>query len=293
MPTFYNKLTVVDGNSTIREIDLSQDTVSSAADIMSGKYGHLNTGERVLGTGQGVGTLVQKTITLNGTYDPDDDSADGYSEVTVNVQGGASMTEVANTYGTELVITSAPGSAPSATRHTLYFEYTDSTNDTVYAYYDDPLIGPAITATTPTTHNNKTVTLAQLDGVTWYSYSPSSGIPLNTELIDSTAVVANTAIDSNGDAIEMEWYYTSDYTAVEPGMTFSYLCAKWFSIGVYDSSHNVLNVISAQSDGTPDAENENLVSGTLSGSELPSGTAYVRLTSFERTSEWMSLIRTA
>ena len=174
MPTYYNKLTVVDGNSTIREIDLSQDTVSSAADIAAGKYGHINTGERVLGTGQGGGTLVQKTITLNGTYDPDDDSADGYSEVTVNVQGGASMTEVANTYGTELVITSAPGSAPSATRHTLYFEYTDSTNETVYAYYDDPLIGPAITATTPTTHNNKTVTLAQLDGTTWYSYTPQT-----------------------------------------------------------------------------------------------------------------------
>ena len=172
MPIYYNKLTVVDGNSTIREIDLSQDTVSSAADIMSGKYGHLNTGERVLGTGQGSGTLVSKTITLNGTYDPDDDSADGYSGVTVNVQGGASMSEVQNQYGTELRITSAPGSAPSATRHTLYFEYTDSTNETVYAYYDDALISPAITATTPTTHNNKTVTLAQLDGTTWYTYTP-------------------------------------------------------------------------------------------------------------------------
>lgn len=117
--------------------------------------------------------LTTKTITLNGTYDPDDDSADGYSEVTVNVQGGASMTEVQNQYGTELVISSAPGSAPSATRHTLYFEYEDESNETVYAYYDDALISPAITATTPTTHNNKTVTLAQLDGTTWYSYTPT------------------------------------------------------------------------------------------------------------------------
>ena len=116
--------------------------------------------------------LTTKTITLNGTYDPNDDNADGYSEVTVNVANGASMTEVANTYGTELVITSAPGSAPSATRHTLYFEYEDETNETVYAYYDDALIGSAITATTPTTHNNKTVTSAQLDGVEWYSYTP-------------------------------------------------------------------------------------------------------------------------
>lgn len=35
--------------------------------------------------------LTTKTITLNGTYSAQDDSADGYSAVTVNVQGGASM----------------------------------------------------------------------------------------------------------------------------------------------------------------------------------------------------------
>lgn len=116
--------------------------------------------------------LSQKSITLNGSYSAQDDNADGYSAVTVNVQGGASMTEVANTYGTELVITSAPGSAPSATRHALYFGYEDETTETVYVYYDDALIGSAITATTPTTHNNKTVTSAQLDGVEWYSYTP-------------------------------------------------------------------------------------------------------------------------
>lgn len=33
----------------------------------------------------GGATLVEKTITANGTYDPADDDADGYSEVTVNV----------------------------------------------------------------------------------------------------------------------------------------------------------------------------------------------------------------
>ena len=117
--------------------------------------------------------LTTKTITLNGSYSAEDDSADGYSAVTVNVQGGASMTEVANTYGTELRITSAPGSAPSATRHTLYFEYEDESTETEYAYYDDAFIGTAITATTPTTRDNKTVTSAQLDGVEWYSYTPT------------------------------------------------------------------------------------------------------------------------
>ena len=35
-------------------------------------------------------TLITKTITANGTYSASDDSADGYSEVTVNVPSGAS-----------------------------------------------------------------------------------------------------------------------------------------------------------------------------------------------------------
>lgn len=117
--------------------------------------------------------LTTKTITLNGSYSAQDDNADGYSAVTVNVQNGASMTEVQNQYGTELVITSAQSAAPSATRHTLYFEYEDGTTETEYAYYDDSFISGAITATTPTTRNNKTVTSAQLDGVEWYSYTPT------------------------------------------------------------------------------------------------------------------------
>ena len=117
--------------------------------------------------------LITKTITLNGTYSATDDNADGYSAVTVNVQNGASTSNVQNNYGTEVVVTSAPGVGPSATQHTIYFEFTDETNETVYAYYDDTFVGDAITATTPATKGQKTVTLAQLDGVTWYSYSPS------------------------------------------------------------------------------------------------------------------------
>lgn len=46
MPTIYNKVTV--NNDTL--IDLSGDTVASAADIVAGKVGHLNTGATVTGT---------------------------------------------------------------------------------------------------------------------------------------------------------------------------------------------------------------------------------------------------
>lgn len=103
-----------DGNTLI---DLRNDTVTSAEHIMAGYYGHLANGNRVLGTGQGggmtvtdvpnsagtgsvvtgdVSVLTTKTITQNGTYDAEDDSADGYSSVTVNVPTGITPTGTKN-----------------------------------------------------------------------------------------------------------------------------------------------------------------------------------------------------
>ena len=168
------------------------DTTAIASDVLSGKYFYTAAGEKTLGTGSGGGgyvtqdqdgylvlpptgggggpTLITKSITLNGTYDADDDNADGYSEVTVNVQGGASVTETQGTYGTEVIVTS--GNAPSATSHTIYFEFADETDETIIGYWNGTFISDAVTATTPTTYDSKTVTLAQLDGVTWYSYTP-------------------------------------------------------------------------------------------------------------------------
>ena len=59
-----NKVTI-DGRTII---DLSQDTVTSSADIAEGKYGHLRTGERVLGTGSGGSSnpLSGKILSANG-----------------------------------------------------------------------------------------------------------------------------------------------------------------------------------------------------------------------------------
>lgn len=86
--TTYNKIEI-DGTTYI---DLSQDTVASAADIVAGKVGHLNDGTQVTGTHTCPSpTLVTKSITANGTYNASSDSADGYSSVTVNVSGGTSM----------------------------------------------------------------------------------------------------------------------------------------------------------------------------------------------------------
>lgn len=239
MPTYYNKLTVKDGNSTIREIDLSQDTVSSAADIMSGKYGHLNTGERVLGTGQG-------------------------------------------------------GGSPSATSHTIYFEFSDSTNTTITAYYDDIFISNAITATTPTTYGGKTVTLAQLDGVTWYEVS--GDIPLNTELVDYTAVTVGKYVDESSGAIVNgeSWDCVTDYLPIDPSMTFTFISKAWYGIGFYNTSKTPISGYT--SNDIPGATvSGDYTHGTLTPSIIPSNAAYVVLTgnSYQLSSTYLSLIRTA
>ena len=61
------------------------------------------------------------------------------------------------------------GGTPSATSHTILFEFTDETSTTITAYYDSSFISDAIRATTPTEYGGKTVDSASLDGVTWYT----------------------------------------------------------------------------------------------------------------------------
>lgn len=106
------------------------------------------TGTTLVVTGEEV-TLTTKSITQNGTYNASSDNADGYSSVTVNVSGG--------------------GGTPSATQHSIYLEFSDGTDTTIPVYYNDALLSTMITAYTPETYGQKTVDLAQLDGVTWYT----------------------------------------------------------------------------------------------------------------------------
>ena len=61
------------------------------------------------------------------------------------------------------------GGTPSATQHTILFEFEDSTSTSITAYYDSAFISNAITATTPTEYSGKTVNSASLDGVAWYT----------------------------------------------------------------------------------------------------------------------------
>ncbi len=231
--------------------------------------------------------LAQKTITLNGTYSAEDEAGtpDGYDEVTVNVQNGATMTEVANAYGTGVVITSGQGAGPSATRHTIYFEFEDETDLTIYAYYDAAFVGNAITATTPATYDSKTVTLAQLDGVTWYSYTPPSPseIPIGVQLIDFNALTNGYAIYQDGHLEEFEYACISDYTPVDPTMTFAIIGNPWYCTAFYDSSKTL---ISAAVTGD--------LNGVLNSSNIPAGATWCRITANAGADDTdLSLIRTA
>ena len=211
-----------------------------------------------------------KNISQNGTYNASADGYDGFSSVTVNVSGGGT---------------------PSQTQHTIYFEFSDSTNTTLTGYWDDSFISSAITATTPSTYNNKTVTLARLDGVSWYE---PMNIPIGIELLDYTKVTDDYAINANGEAEVAEWFCATDYTVIDPSMTFSYSGSYWYYLAFYNSSKVFISSIYIYNDATPDQSDSNIGHGTLTPAKIPSNAMYVRITGFKNpSSNNTSLIRTA
>lgn len=222
----------------VTQMDLTTDTVTNSAHIMSGYIGHLADGTQVTGTGQG---------------------------------GGGSST-------------------PSATQHTIHLGFSDSTSTDINVYYNDTLLNTMITAYKPKTYGLKTVTLAQLDNVTWYE---PVNIPIGTELIDYSKVTRDYAINSSGEVVAQEYFLVSDYTPVESGMTFTYTGCLWFYLNVYDDTKTLLNTIYISNDATVDENDSNTGHGTLSGSELPVNAAYVRITATGASSQYLSLIRMA
>lgn len=247
---FVNK--VVYGSTTI--IDIS-DTTAVASDVAAGKYFYLSTGQKVEGTASGGG-------------------------------GGAiTINDVPNASGTTAQITNDLG-----TKHVIHLEFTDSTETDIDVYYDDALIGTMITSYTPTTYGNKTVSLAQLDGVTWYE---PSVIPIGVQLIDYAECEYNKALNANGAEITQEWYYLSDFTPVETTMNFSYRAGYWTYIGFYNESKTALATMAVYNYGTQDPNDNNTGYGNITGSNLPVGTKYIRISGTSDDSNHMSLIRTA
>lgn len=200
------------------------------------------------------------------------------------------------TYTYELRTLGASGSStPSATAHSIYFEFSDGT-DTTLTYYDNEgtFINSAITSTTPTTYGGKTVTLAQLDGVAWYE---PMNIPLNTQLVDYTKITADHSINSNGELVADQWYGATDYIVIDPSMTFSYKGNYWGSNAFYDSSKTFISYfIPYEEDMDTASDNNNVGVGTLGGSgiTIPSNAVYIRITTLASPDDTIcSLIRTA
>ena len=183
------------------------------------------------------------------------------------------------------------GGTPSATQHTIHLEFSDSTDTDIPVYYNDSLLGTIITAYEPSTwtYSSKTVTLAQLDGTTWYD---KQSIPLNTELIDYSACLDDYAINAQGQAVATQWYVATDYTPCESGMTFSFRGCRWYYMAFYDSTQAFISSVSIDSVTTPDPNDSNVGIGTMS-TGIPANTKYVRLTGTGAYSSRLSLIRTA
>lgn len=206
----------------------------------------------------------------------------------VTVPSGATSDDLATLIGS----IQTGGGTPSATSHTIYFEFSDETSATITAYYDSSFISDAIRATTPTTYGGKTVTLAQLDGVTWYEVS--SGIPLNTELVDYNAVRSGYVVGNSG-AIEAgeSWECVTDYLPIDSSMTFTFKMNDWYAFGLYDANKNVVQVFGAHD--VADNTGDGVATGTLNSSIIPSAAKYVVLVGnpYNLSPNTLSLIRTA
>ena len=177
------------GGGTASFTDVT-DTTAAASDVASGKYFYTAAGVRTEGTSSGGGTpaisVVDTTDAGGGTVRTI--TALDISDTTATASDVASGKYFYTAAGVKTAGTGG-GGTPSATQHSIYFEFSDSTNTTITGYWDDTFISDAITATTPTTYGGKTVTLAQLDGVTWYQYTPGTWETLfegTTQLVSDT-----------------------------------------------------------------------------------------------------------
>lgn len=179
---------------------------------------------------------------------------------------------------------------PSATQHTIEFEFSDGTSTTLTGYWDAAFITSAITATAPSAYGGKQVTLAQLDGVTWYAPTP---IPIGEELIDFNEIHAGAAINDDGSIVESDyWNCVTEYTPIDSTMTFAFKCNQYANIGFYDANKNPISSLYA--DAIKDSAENYVAYGTLTPARIPANAKYVVLVGNTYGPEdTLSLIRTA
>lgn len=126
---------------------------------------------------------------------------------------------------------------------------------------------------------------------------PTPGdIPLNTELVDYTAVVTGYYIADGTGAITAgdSWEGITDYIQIDPSMTFSFVCSAWYNLAFYDSSKTLIRVL-ASNDIAGSTVTNDYTHGTLTPSVIPSNAAYIVMpcNPYAMTANTLSLIRTA
>lgn len=124
---------------------------------------------------------------------------------------------------------------------------------------------------------------------------PSPDIPLNTQLIDYTAVTTGYIVDGDtGEETVSQWSSCSDYTLIDPTMTFSYVGYQWYDIVFFTESKQYISKIYMDSD--KDSVVNDYAHGTLTPAKIPPTAKYVRINTYPNAgigSTQLSLIRTS
>lgn len=125
--------------------------------------------------------------------------------------------------------------------------------------------------------------------------TPSGNIPLNTQLIDYTAGTEGYILDGDsGEEVAQESGFISDYTEIDPTMTFTYIGYRWWDAAFYDSSKTYISGFRNDAYiGTIDEYD--FAHGTLTPEIIPSNAKYIRITTvgYGADSDGLSLIRIA
>ena len=203
----------------------------------------------------------------------------------VTVPSGSNSDDLADLIGS----IQTGGGTPSATSHTIYFEFSDETTQSITGYWDSSFISDAIRATIPTTVDGKTVTLAQFDGMTWYE---PADIPIGVQLINYNDVLTGYGISADGSIASSDpWNCVTDYTEIDSSMTFTFACSQYADIGFYDKNKNTIRTVRA--DDIKDSAEDYFAFGTLDSSIIPTGAVYIVMQGNSYNIEALSLIRTA
>ena len=228
-------------------------------------------------------------VANKGVTVPAGSTIDDLPDLIAQITGGFTITDVSNTTGTTAQIT---GSNGISTNHTIHLEFSDSSDTDIDIYYTDSLIGSMITAYSPAswTYSSKEVILAQLDNVTWFE---KQDIPLNTQLVNYTTLIADTAINNSGGIETQQWYYTTDFIEIDPTYRYAYRAGWWTYFAFYDAQQSPIRTFALYNYANQDQNNNNIGYGHISVSSTPQTTKYVRLCGPGDNSDNISLIRVA